>query len=99
MTERRVPDPGELAEDLAEIKRAVEHGARDTRAAIDALAARIESTYVRQDVYRLAHQNLEGRVKTVEDRHTWLARTSITALILPVIVTIVAAIILSGGVR
>jgi len=93
----RVPEPGELAEDLARIEAAVERGSAEMRRAFDVLSTRIESTYVRQDVYDLAHRNLEGRVRTVEDRHTWLARTSITALVLPILVAIVAAIILAGG--
>lgn len=99
MSGGRVPDPAELADDLAEIKAAVEAGARDTRRAIDTLATRIESTYMRQDVFHLAHNGLEHRVKNVEERHTWLSRTAITALVLPVIVAVVAAVLLAGGFR
>jgi hypothetical protein len=96
----RVPDPSELAEDLARIERAVERGAAETRKAIDALALRIESTYVRQDLYDARHTALTERVSKVEDRHTWIARTSITALLLPILVGVVVAVILaSGGVR
>jgi hypothetical protein len=57
----------------------------------------MEQTYVRQDVYDARHQILVDRVGKVEDRHTWLARTSLTALVLPIVVGIVIAIILSGG--
>lgn len=99
MTAARVPDPGELAEDLAEIKRAVERGARDTRLAIDALASRIESTYVRKDVYEARHATLVDKVGKFEDRLTWSFRTAVTALVLPILVGVVLTIILSGGAR
>lgn len=93
----RVPDASELAEDLARIERAVERGAAETRKAIDALALRIESTYVRQDLYDARHSALMDRMSKMEDRHTWMARTSITALVLPVLVGIVVAVILASG--
>ena len=92
----RVPDPAELADDLAEIKAAVDRGFSENRKAIDALSARIESTYVRKDVYDLGHKQLALRVSNVEDRHTWVARTAMTALMLPILVGIVVAIILTS---
>ena len=95
----RIPEPEELADDLAEIKAAIAASTRETRAAIDALVVRIESTYVRRDVYEARHQTLVEKVSKVEERHTWVSRTALTALFLPVLVTIVAAILLSGGWR
>lgn len=95
----RIPEPEELADDLAEIKAAIAASARDTRAAIDALVVRIESTYVRRDVYEARHIALLEKVSKVEERHTWVSRTALTALFLPIMVTIVAAILLSGGGR
>lgn len=92
----RVPEPAELADDLAEIKAAVERGAKETRQAIEALSSRIESTYVRRDVYEARHQTLVEKVSKVEERHTWVSRTAMAALFLPIVVTIVAAIILGG---
>ena len=95
----RVPEPEELADDLAEIKAAIAASARETRAAIDALVVRIESTYVRRDVYEARHQTLVEKVSKVEERHTWVSRTALTALFLPIAVATIAAILLSGGWR
>lgn len=95
----REPSTDELAEDLARIERAVERGASETRAAIEALAAKMEQTYVRQDVYDARHSILMSRVDKVEERSTWLGRTAVTALLLPILVAIVAAVILAGGGR
>lgn len=101
----REPSPAELAEDLARIEQAVERGANETRLALESLAtrvenalAKIETTYVRQDVYEARHGTLVSRVEKVEERSTWLGRTAVTALLLPILVTIVAAAILAGGV-
>lgn len=93
----RVPDPSELAEDLARIERAVERGAAEMRQAFEALAARIETTYVRRDVYDAKHRILEVRVGKVEERYTWIGRTAITALVLPILVGVVVAVILATG--
>lgn len=95
----RVPDPSELAEDLAEIKQMVASGSRETRDAIDALALKIETTYVRRDVYDARHTILEVRVGKVEERQTWTNRTAITAIVLPILVAVVAVYIQTGGVR
>lgn len=95
----RERSPDELAEDLAEIKRAVEHGSRDTRMAIEALVAEIKSTYVRQDVYARDHTYLTGRMAKLEGAVTWAWRTGITALVLPVLVGIVITLLVTGGAR
>lgn len=96
MSTGRIPEPAELADDLAEIKRAVERGARETHDAIERLSNRIESTYVRRDVYEARHQTLVEKVTKVEERHTWVSRTAMAALFLPIVVSIVAAIVLGG---
>lgn len=95
----RVPEPAELADDLAEIKAAIDAGARETRAMFADLLSRIESTYVRQDVYNARHSQLVERVSKVEERHTWVSRTAVAALLLPVVVMIVALIVSGGGVQ
>lgn len=106
----RERSPDELAEDLARIELAVERGSTETRKAIEALAvearkanqdlfAKIESTFVRQDVYDARHSILISRVDKVEERSTWLGRTAVTALLLPILVTIVVAVVLAGGGR
>lgn len=96
----RERSPDELYEDLARIESAVERGSAETRKAIDDLAKRIESTYVRQDVYDARHGILVDRVAGIEERHKWVGRTALTALVLPVLVSVVVAVILAtGGVR
>jgi hypothetical protein len=106
----RERSPDELAEDLARIESAVERGSAETRKAIEALAAesrqanhdmfaKIESTFVRQDVYDARHAIVLTRLDKVEERGTWLGRTAVTALLLPILVTIVVAVILAGGGR
>lgn len=93
----RVPDPSELAEDLARIERAVERGSAETRQAIDALASRIESTYVRRDVYDADQRMIIGQVSKLDRSSTWAARTAVTAVVLPILVGIVVALFMSWG--
>ena len=97
---------GLVNERLRNLDNKVDAGTRSTSQTVRALSdvveqqqRRIEEVYVRRDVYDLAHRSLEDRVKEADDRHTWLARTAVTALVLPIIVSIVAAIILTGGIR
>lgn len=107
------PDPSELARSVARVEAVVQAGAAETRRAIDALAARIEEHYVTHESFRgyrnltderfrailekVGGEGLAGRVKAIEDRHVWLTRTVLTALVLPVIVGVVIAVLLSGG--
>lgn len=95
----RERSPDELAEDLAEIKRAVEHGARDTRQALEALGAEIKSTYVRQDVYGRDHEHMNGRVSTLEGSIRWVWRTAVGAFLLPLLVGIITFVLITGGAR
>lgn len=104
MSTGRVPDPAEIAEDLARIERAVVEGAAETRQAIHDLSSRIERTYVRQDVYKERQDAVAAQIalaatkaEQVENRHTWVARTAVVALILPIVVALMVALIL--GVR
>lgn len=60
------------------------------------LAHNVQSTYVRRDVYHGDHAATTGRLKGIEDRQTWVARTAVTGVILPFLVTIMAAIYLTG---
>lgn len=94
----RDPSPGELADDLAELK-----------AMLAALTAKIDSLpYLRVDVYEARHTSLrdqialqladyERRMKQLEDRSTWVARAAITGVLLPVIVALVVGVLLAGG--
>jgi predicted nucleic acid-binding Zn-ribbon protein len=82
----REPTPAEIAEDL-----------RELRSAVDRLAEVVERTYVRFDVYRAEQKSLEARVAKVEERHTWVARTAMAGLLLPIVVAVVLAVILTSG--
>lgn len=93
----RTPDAAELAEDLAEIKRMLHDGNRDTRQSFVDLTRTIEATYVRKDVYASDQRESERRVSRVEERNTWAFRTALTAFVLPLLVLIVGALWLSGG--
>lgn len=106
MTTGRVPELAELAEDLARIEAAIERGANENRKALDAISKRIEDRYVTKEAYeghrRLMDHRFEAidrQVGKVEDRHTWLARTAVTALVLPILVLIIGALVLTGGAR
>ena len=92
----RVPDPAELAEDLQRLERAIDASAQSTRDAIDRLINEMKREYVRKEVHEIVTRQLDNRVLAVENRHTWIARTAVTALILPVLVTVVAAILIAG---
>lgn len=112
----RTPEPDELAEDIAEIKRSLAE-----------LIGRIEALpFLRLDVYEARHTSLrneialemaamtrrldgvesqtggrfktvEARIEKVEDRHTWVARTAVAGLLLPIIVALVVGALLAGG--
>lgn len=97
---------GLLNERLRNLDTKVEAGAKSTSQTVRALSdvadhqqRRIEEVYLRKDVYELAHKAVVEDVAEIQERQRWLARTAITALVLPIIVSIVAAIILTGGVR
>lgn len=60
------------------------------------LVSTIETTYVRKDVYELAHRQLEADVAAVEARQTLIARTAVTALMLPILVSVVVALVLGS---
>lgn len=94
----RVPDPPEMAENIMELRQAIEQSTKQTREAIDRLADRIERAYVSKEVFDLTTAPLIGRVEKVEESQKWIARTAVTALILPILVSVVAAIILAGAV-
>ena len=102
----RVPEPAELAEDLARIEAAIERASQVSRSSFDALNRRIEERYVTKEMHvgdrRLMDQRFEAqgeKIAKVEERHTWLARTSLTALFLPILVLIIGALLLTVGAR
>lgn len=87
---------GELAEDVAHLAQAV-----------DRLSQVIETTYVRKDVYDLAHsvlvdlvqinnQRHDVAIRALEARQTLIGRTAVTALLLPVVVIITTALIMGS---
>jgi hypothetical protein len=87
---------GELAEDV-----------RDLADAVRALSLSIETTYVRRDVYDLAHAQLiatvdannrrhDAEIAAIEQRQTLIARTAVTALLLPLITVILGALLVGS---
>lgn len=102
---RREPSTAELADDMAELKATLSevnskldnlpyvrtdvYEARHTslRAEVALQLAGIETTM----------RALAKRVGTVEERHTWVARTAVAGVLLPVIVALVVGALLAGG--
>lgn len=82
MTDREITI-GELSEDV-----------RALTAAIERLNERIETTYVRKDVYEIGHKQMETDIAGIDGRLTWASRTAIGALLFPLLVIIVAALVL-----
>jgi thiamine monophosphate synthase len=87
---------GELADDVTHLTAAVER-----------LSQAIETTYVRKDVYDLAHtvlvdmvhlnnQRHDTAIRAIEARQTWIGRTAVTALLLPLITGVVVALLLGA---
>lgn len=89
----REPTLGEIWDDLQEMK-----------ASIGELSSKIDRTYVRQDVYAAEQaarngerRTLEARVGRVEERFTWIARTALTALVLPILSSTLLIILMETG--
>ena len=82
----REPTLGEIAEDL-----------RDLMRSVDRLTETVERTYVRLDVYRAEQTGIVERVRRMEDRLTWVGRAAVTGLLLPILVAVILALILTGG--
>ena len=101
----RDPSPGELADDLAELK-----------AMLLAINTKIDTLpYLRVDVYEARHTSLRSEVAlqmaamqtsvntahslalAVDGRLTWVARAAIGGLLFPIIAGVVAALLLAGG--
>lgn len=92
------PDREITTNELAEDVRALTAELREFRHWAD-------RTFVRQDVYgehrkadEKASDASDARVLAVENRQTWIARTAVTALVLPALVAVMVALIL-GAVR
>lgn len=84
---------GELGEDIS-----------DLAVAVRELRQSIETTYVRKDVYDIAHRQLDDMVnannarhdmaiRALEARQTLIGRTAVTALLVPIIVGVVIALV------
>lgn len=101
----RDPSPGELADDLAELKQMLHE-----------LTVKIDNLpYLRVDVYEARHTSLRGEVAlqlaamqtsinnahslavAVDGRLTWVARAAVGGLLFPIIVAIVVGVLLAGG--
>jgi hypothetical protein len=90
MTEREV-STAELAEDVKNLTAAVERF-NDT---IEKLTERIEGTYLRKDVYEIAHSQLVTQVAAMDGRLSWASRAAITGVLFPIVAGIVAVLIVS----
>lgn len=62
MTERRVPEAGELAEDLADIKRQLEGVVKNQDRRFDALLQELKAGYVPRELYEARHTALRSEV-------------------------------------
>jgi hypothetical protein len=55
-----------------------------------------KDTYVRKDIYELAHKAVWTAVNQLTSNIRWTGRTAVTAIVLPVVVAVVTAVMLSG---
>lgn len=102
---RREPSTAELADDMAELKVML----ADVNSKLDNLpyirrdVYEARHTSLRSEIaLQLAAiensmKTLSTRVGNVEDRHTWIARTAMAGLLLPVVAALVVAALLAGG--
>ena len=89
-----------LDERLQSLDHKVEFGDRSALQTVQILAetvGRLEAAQTDQGKFIRNLDSMPARVKILEDRSTWLARTSVTALVLPMIILIVT--ILATGVK
>lgn len=101
----RTPDPAELAEDMAELK----HMLAEVHAKLDRLpflrtdVYEARHTSLRNEIaLQMAEFDRrlldEGRrIGTLEDRSTWVSRTAVAGLLLPIIVALVVGALIAGG--
>lgn len=92
----RIPEPAELADDLARLERAIEASAASTREAIDRLIQEMKREYVRKETYDLKESQQDKAIEAIEDRQTWLFRAAIASLLFPMLVALVVALILGA---
>lgn len=96
MSPEREVTIGELADDVNDLAKAVRE-----------LSHAIETTYVRKDVYDLAHSQLvaivemnskrhDTEIAAVSARQTLIARTAVTALLLPMITGVIVALLVGS---
>ena len=83
---------------LGEVVRRLE----EVASRLQQLTDRLDTTYLRHDVYRAERRADEGRLAVIEGRldehdsdRTWLRRAAITSVAFPLLVTIIGSIILA----
>lgn len=64
---------------------------------LDRLTDEVKTTYVRMDVYALAHREVVEDIATLRDNLRFVSRTAWTAVLLPAVVLFFGYLFLSGG--
>lgn len=81
----RVPEPAELADDLAEIKQSL----RDLGEKLD--------KYVPRELYAVQVAALAKEIGEVKDSNKWIGRTAVSALIFPIVAGVIVAVLIAGA--
>lgn len=63
---------------------------------LDGLTARLDDTYLRKDVYEVRHKNLREDVDQILDGQQWNRRLAVSGIVVPILATIIAAVLLAG---
>jgi hypothetical protein len=86
--------PDRRADDitLGEVVRRLDDVSRQ----LASLAARLDETYLRKDVYEVKHVNLRNDVDEILEQQQWNRRLAVSGIVVPVLATIIAALILAS---
>ncbi|MBW3663584.1 MAG: hemolysin XhlA family protein [Actinobacteria bacterium] len=63
-------------------------------ARIDSQLARIDDQMVSQDVFKLAIGNVQDDIKELKSETTWGRRAMVTALLFPILVMVIGALVI-----
>lgn len=83
---------------LGELSRRIDNMEHRFEQAFTKLGQSIDSLrFVNLDQYRAERDADRHRIAELEDQNTWMIRAVVTAILFPLIVAAIAAIILGGG--
>ena len=93
MSPSRVPDVEEVAEDVRDLALAV----RSLEVTVNTRFTELSTTFLPREVYEAYHSTLRAEVARIDDRLTWAWRTAVAGLLLPIMVSIIVALVMTLG--